>query len=42
MQPPTFHRPPGRGFIAFCVTFNVVMTWVFNRTGQSLPMARRT
>jgi membrane protease YdiL (CAAX protease family) len=26
-------------FIAFCVVFNVVMTWVFNRTGQSLPMA---
>lgn len=26
-------------FIAFCVTFNVVMTWVFNRTGESLPMA---
>jgi membrane protease YdiL (CAAX protease family) len=26
-------------FIAFCVTFNVVMTWVFNRTHQSLPMA---
>ncbi|GIG39207.1 CPBP family intramembrane glutamic endopeptidase [Cellulomonas phragmiteti] len=26
-------------FVAFCVAFNVVMTWVFNRTGQSLPMA---
>lgn len=26
-------------FVAFCVVFNVVMTWVFNRTGQSLPMA---
>ena len=26
-------------FVAFCITFNVVMTWVFNRTGQSLPMA---
>ena len=26
-------------FIAFCVMFNIVMTWVFNRTGQSLPMA---
>lgn len=25
--------------IAFCVALNVVMTWVFNRTGQSLPMA---
>lgn len=26
-------------FVAFCIAFNVVMTWVFNRTGQSLPMA---
>ena len=26
-------------FVVFCVAFNVVMTWVFNRTGQSLPMA---
>jgi membrane protease YdiL (CAAX protease family) len=26
-------------FVAFCITLNVVMTWVFNRTGQSLPMA---
>ncbi|MBO3095404.1 CPBP family intramembrane metalloprotease [Cellulomonas dongxiuzhuiae] len=26
-------------FIAFCILFNVIMTWVFNRTGQSLPMA---
>ena len=29
----------GPEFVAFCITFNVVMTWVFNRTGQSLPMA---
>jgi len=36
---PTFHLMRAVGFIAFCVTFNVVMTWVFNRTGQSLPMA---
>ncbi|MCM0638865.1 CPBP family intramembrane glutamic endopeptidase [Cellulomonas wangsupingiae] len=36
---PTFHLLRAVGFIAFCVTFNVVMTWVFNRTGQSLPMA---
>jgi len=26
-------------FVVFCVTFNVVMTWVFNRTGESLPLA---
>ncbi|MFS0702955.1 CPBP family intramembrane glutamic endopeptidase [Cellulomonas sp. 179-A 9B4 NHS] len=26
-------------FVAFCITFSVVMTWVFNRTGQSLPMS---
>ena len=26
-------------FTAFCVTFGIVMTWVFNRTGQSLPLA---
>ncbi|SFK42666.1 CPBP family intramembrane glutamic endopeptidase [Cellulomonas sp. KH9] len=26
-------------FTLFCVTFNVVMSWVFNKTGQSLPMA---
>jgi membrane protease YdiL (CAAX protease family) len=26
-------------FIATCVTFSVVMTWVFNRTGESLPIA---
>lgn len=26
-------------FVLFCIAFNVVMTWVFNRTGQSLPMA---
>ena len=24
-------------FVAFCVAFSVVVTWVFNRTGQSLP-----
>lgn len=33
----TWYRP--LAFIAFCIAFNVVMTWVFNRTGQSLPMA---
>lgn len=26
-------------FAAFCITFGIVMTWVFNRTGQSLPLA---
>lgn len=26
-------------FLAFCVAFNVVMSWVFNRTGQSLPLS---
>ena len=25
-------------FVAFCCTFNVVVTWVFNKTGQSLPL----
>ncbi|TQM10014.1 CPBP family intramembrane glutamic endopeptidase [Pseudonocardia kunmingensis] len=26
-------------FAVFCIAFNVVMTWVFNRTGESLPLA---
>jgi hypothetical protein len=26
-------------FMAFCIAFNVVMSWVFNRSGQSLPVA---
>lgn len=26
-------------FAGFCLTFGVIMTWVFNRTGQSLPLA---
>ncbi|ANY10468.1 CAAX protease [Pseudonocardia sp. HH130630-07] len=26
-------------FTVFCVAFNLVMTWVFNRTGESLPLS---
>ncbi|MDQ7810506.1 type II CAAX endopeptidase family protein [Amycolatopsis sp. A133] len=26
-------------FVATCITFSIIMTWVFNRTGQSLPLA---
>lgn len=26
-------------FTALCITFNVVMTWVFNRTRESVPLA---
>ncbi|WP_432493214.1 CPBP family glutamic-type intramembrane protease [Kineococcus auxinigenes] len=26
-------------FVVFCLAFNLVMTWVFNSTGQSLPLA---
>lgn len=26
-------------FLLFCVGFNFVMTWIFNRTGESLPVA---
>jgi uncharacterized protein len=29
-------------FAVFCIAFNVVMTWVFNRTGESLPLAALT
>ena len=26
-------------FAVFCISFNVVMAWIFNSTGQSLPLA---
>jgi membrane protease YdiL (CAAX protease family) len=26
-------------FTVFCIAFNIVMTWVFNSTGESLPLA---
>jgi len=26
-------------FAVFCVAFNIVMAWVFNRTGESLPLS---
>nr|WP_245354201.1 CPBP family intramembrane glutamic endopeptidase [Brachybacterium sacelli] len=26
-------------FVLFCIAFNVVMSWVFNRTGESLPLS---
>ncbi|MGW6442876.1 CPBP family intramembrane glutamic endopeptidase [Lentzea sp. NPDC055074] len=26
-------------FSVFCIAFNVVMTWMFNRTGESLPLS---
>jgi membrane protease YdiL (CAAX protease family) len=26
-------------FTIFCIAFNVVMSWIFNRTGQSLPLS---
>jgi len=26
-------------FVATCVTFSIIMTWVFNRSGESLPIA---
>ncbi|MFS0698962.1 CPBP family glutamic-type intramembrane protease [Cellulomonas sp. 179-A 4D5 NHS] len=32
-----WYRPAG--LVVFCVVFNVVMTWVFNSTHESLPMA---
>jgi membrane protease YdiL (CAAX protease family) len=36
---PTAHWSRPVLFLVFCVAFNVVMSWVFNRTGESLPMA---
>lgn len=26
-------------FVVFCISFNIVMSWVFNRTGESLPLS---
>ncbi|WP_304502066.1 CPBP family intramembrane glutamic endopeptidase [Brachybacterium sp. FME24] len=26
-------------FVVFCIAFNVIMSWVFNRTGESLPLS---
>lgn len=26
-------------FVGFCIAFNIVMSWVFNRTGESLPLS---
>lgn len=26
-------------FMVFCIAFNIVMSWVFNRTGESLPLS---
>ncbi|TSI12690.1 CPBP family intramembrane metalloprotease [Brevibacterium aurantiacum] len=33
----TWVRPAA--FLIFCFAFNIVMSWVFNRTGQSLPLS---
>ena len=36
---PDAHWSRPVSFIVFCIAFNVAMAYVFNRTGQSLPMA---
>ncbi|SBN64246.1 CAAX protease self-immunity [Curtobacterium sp. 9128] len=36
---PNAHWTEPLVFAAFTITFNVVMIWVFNRTGESLPLA---
>ncbi len=36
---PDVHWTEPLVFALFTITFNVVMTWVFNRTGESLPIA---
>ncbi|MDN5887347.1 MAG: CPBP family intramembrane glutamic endopeptidase [Arthrobacter sp.] len=36
---PEAHWTRPVAFIIFCLAFNVVMSWVFNRTGQSLPLS---
>ncbi|RCK69337.1 CPBP family intramembrane metalloprotease [Desertihabitans brevis] len=39
---PDLHWTRPLVFVLFCVSFNFVMSWVFNRTGQSLPLAMLT
>ncbi len=36
---PNAHWSAPLTFTVFCIGFNVVMAWVFNSTGQSLPLA---
>lgn len=36
---PEAHWSRPVAFLVFCLAFNVVMWWVFNRTGESLPLA---
>ena len=36
---PDAHWTHPVAFTVFCVSFNVVMSWVFNRTGESLPLS---
>jgi membrane protease YdiL (CAAX protease family) len=36
---PDAHWTRPVAFAVFCIAFNVVMTWVFNRTGESLPLS---
>ncbi|WP_197429939.1 CPBP family intramembrane glutamic endopeptidase, partial [Auraticoccus cholistanensis] len=36
---PDWHWTQPLVFTVFCVSFNVVMSYVFNRTGQSLPLS---
>ncbi|WIB67378.1 type II CAAX endopeptidase family protein [Curtobacterium sp. MCBD17_035] len=36
---PTAHWTQPVVFVGFCMAFTVVMSWVFNRSGESLPLA---